>query len=112
MRKIDVKLDLDVCLDTSKIPPFSVQSDFDVPNVLPESKYDKRFFSPITSGGLRSLYAKPKKVFKNDKCSDPFPVIGFYNEVICYLPCGLCDSCKEVKSKNRSRKNGKGKKTN
>lgn len=107
MRKIDVKLDLDVCLDTSKIPPFSVQSDFDVPCFSPESKYNKRFFSPIAS-----LYGKPKKVFKNDKCSAPFAVIGFDNEVICYLPCGRCDSCKEVKSKNRSRKNGKGKKTN
>lgn len=55
---------------------------------------------------------KPKNVFKNDKCSYSFAVIGFDNEVICYLPCGRCDSCKEVRSKNRSRKNGKGKKTN
>lgn len=107
MRKIDVKLDLNVGLDTSKFPPFSVQSDFDVPVFSPKIKYDKRFFSPTAL-----LYGKPKKVFKNDKCSAPFTVIGFDNEVICYLPCGRCDSCKEVKSKNRSRKNGKGKKTN
>lgn len=107
MRKIDVKLDLNIGLDTSKFPPFSVQSDFDVPNILSESKFDKRLLSPITFGDLRSLYAKPKKVFKNKNCSVPIAIFGIDNKVLCYVPCGLCDSCKEVKLKNRSRKNGK-----
>lgn len=106
MRKVDVKLDLTIDLKTSEVQSFSVQSAFDVPPQI-DLKIDKRFLSPITFSELRSLRAKGRKVFKNKNCSAPVPIFGFNGEILCEVPCGLCDSCLSVRKQMRSKKNGK-----